>query len=118
MMPFARIEFASSCIRSGSNTRLGCTGLGSISSIRIRLGVSGIGAGCGAAAAEAEAVGRFGRSAVRPLPNALRGPSGGLFISEYLLGQLDITFGSFGANIVADNRLTVAWRLGEPDIAW
>src|SRR6185436_17526616 len=103
MIPFARMELASSCMRSGSNTRRGWTGFGSISSIRIRVGVSGVGAGCAAAALVTG--GLFGKSAVSPLPSALRGPSGSLFIGENLLGQLDITFSARGTHIIAQDGL-------------
>src|SRR5262249_3353591 len=89
--PFVRIGLASSCKRSGSNTRRGWSGLGSVSSTRTRLGVCGVGAGW-AAASSALIDDLAGRRALRPFPSALRGPSCGLFIGEYLLGQLDVAF--------------------------
>src|SRR5438552_13904308 len=104
------MEFASSCSRSGSNTRRGWTGFGSISLIPICVGDSR--AGCTASAAE-----RFGSRAVSPFPKALRGASCGLFIGEYLLGQLDIAFRSPGADVVAQDWLTVAGGLGKADIS-
>src|SRR5258708_17858421 len=114
MIPFERMEFASSCIRSGSKTRRGWTGLGSISSMRMLVGVCAVGADCVGLPATTRGLG--GNSAVNPLPKALRGASCGLFIGEYLLGQLDITFGSFGANIIAQDGFPIAGSLGEANI--
>src|SRR5713101_2699103 len=111
MTPLDRMEAASSCNRSGSNTRRGWTGLGSISSIRMLVVVCGAGADWLGLSATTGGLG--GNRAVSPLPRALRGASCGLFIGEYLLGQLDITFSSLGAKIVAQNGLTIAGSLSE-----
>src|SRR6266404_5673056 len=113
MTPFDRIEAASSCNRSGSNTRRGWTGLASISSMRMLVGVCAAGAG---SAILSVTGGLEGNRAVSPRPKALRGASCGLFIGKYLLGQLDITFSSLGANIVAQYGLAVARSLGEANI--
>src|SRR5437016_3178388 len=114
MIPLERMEFASSCIRSGSKTRRGCTGLGSISSMRMLVGVCAVGADCVGLSSTTRGLG--GSRAVNPLPKALRGASCGLFIGEYLLGQLDITFGSLGANIIAQDGFSIAGSLGEANI--
>src|SRR5579862_5528635 len=77
--------------------------------MRIKLGALGsVAAGTSA---------RLGNSALRPFPKALRGPSGGLFIGEYLLGQLYITFGPLGADIVSDNRLAVTGSFGQTHVS-
>src|SRR4051812_34292487 len=99
MIPLLRMDAANSCKRSASNTRLGCTGLASISSMRTLVGFCGTGGGV--AAGSMFWGGLEGSSAVSPLPRALRGASGALFIGEYLLGQLDITFRSFGPDVIA-----------------
>src|SRR6266566_87836 len=114
MIPFARMEFASSCIRSGSKTRRGWTGLGSISSMRTLVGVCGVGNDCVWLSATTSGLG--GNRAVNPLPKALRGASCGLFIGEHLLGQLDITFGSLGAKIIAQDGFAIAGSFGEANI--
>src|SRR4051812_904425 len=111
MMPLARIDAASSCSRSGSKTRLGWTGLASISSMRIVWGLTAAAGAEAAAAGSATGALRVGRRAVNPLPSALRGPSGGLFIGENLLGQLNVGLGSFRANVVTQDWLAVAGRL-------
>src|SRR6266446_1784586 len=113
MTPLDRMEAASSCNRSGSNTRRGWTGLASISSMRMLVGVCAAGAG---SAILSVTGGLEGNRAVSPRPKALRGASCGLFIGEYLLGQLDITFGSLGANVVAQNGLAIAGSLSEANI--
>src|SRR6266702_3839049 len=114
MIPFERMEFASSCIRSGSKTRRGWTGLGSISSMRMLVGVLKVGDECGGFSATTSGLGA--NRAVSPLPKALRGASCGLFIGEYLLGQLDITFRSLGANIIAQDGFSIAGSLGEANV--
>src|SRR5512142_661713 len=58
---------------------------------------------------------RLGRSAVRPLPSALRGFSMVLLIRKDLLGQFDIALGSFGAKVVYEDRLAEAGCFGEAD---
>src|SRR6266446_10429241 len=113
MTPLDRIEAASSCNRSGSNTRRGWTGLASISSMRMLVGVCAADAG---SAMLSVTGGLEGNRAVSPRPKALRGASCCLFIGEYLLGQLDITFGSLGANIIAQDGFSIAGSLGEANV--
>src|SRR5262249_28680750 len=60
--------------------------------------------------------GLAGRRVLRPFPSALRGPSGGLFIGEYLLGQLDVALRALRADVVAQDWLAVAGGFGEPDV--
>src|SRR5579862_2528571 len=101
MMPWARIETASSSSLSGWNTVRGCRGLGLIASIgRVfgrgsRAGAGAIAEGtAGALGGGPTWVGRTGKSAERPLPSALRGLSSALFIGEDLLGEFNIALGA------------------------
>src|SRR6202171_3938901 len=113
-MPFAMSESASSWSRAGSNTVRGCNGLGSIRSMETTLAGAPSGAGTSSGST---AVGRAGSSAERPLPNALRGLSGALFMSQDLLCKLYVALGAAGAKVVGEDRFAETGGLREPDAA-
>src|SRR5258707_15696056 len=48
---------------------------------------------------------RVGRRAESPLPNALRGLSGALFMGQDLLCQLNVALGAARAQVIRKNRL-------------
>src|ERR1017187_1941038 len=111
MMPWVRIDCASSARRSGRKTRRGCRGFGSIESIGAEEAVSpGTGSGSGREGA------RVGSRALSPLPSALRGVST-LFMVQDLFRELNVTLRATGAGIVAENGLAEAWRLRQSDAA-
>src|SRR5690348_14304997 len=115
MMPFARIDCASSSNRSCSKTRRGWKGLASIWSISRYKGVSSCLASSAAVAGVWSAVGRPRIRASMPLPSALRGS--GLFMVEDLLGELDITFGALRTGVVGEDRLPEAGSFGQTNTA-
>src|SRR5579863_9155067 len=110
-MPLARMDCASSASRSLWKARRGCSGLGSMEATGMFCaasawaGASGRGAGAGV---------RVGRSALMPLPSALREVSG-LFMFEDLFGELDIAFGAAGTGIVGQDRFAETGRLRQAD---
>src|SRR5579872_2721995 len=116
MIPFARIEAASSSSPSELKDVRGCMGLGWIKPSGSIPGLVAIDVVAGAVAA---AVGpgwpRPGRRAERPLPSALRGLSSALFIRHNLLRKLDIALRSPRAGVVHQDRFTVTRRFGQPD---
>src|SRR6185295_13657560 len=73
--------------------------------------------GVGGGSATAVLVGRLGRREESPLPSALRGLSGSLVTFQYLLCELDVTFGGPGPYIIQNNRLTVTRGLSQADAA-
>src|SRR5271169_6055193 len=104
MIPFARMESASSWRRSGWNAVRGWRGFGSTRSRAMRVITSAAGA---AGAAAWGAVSGFGavrltRRDVRPLPRALRGLSCPLVILEDLLGQLDVTLRATRPDVIEE----------------
>src|SRR6266436_4654786 len=56
---------------------------------------------------------RVGRRAESPLPNALRGLSGALFMGQDLLCQLNVALGAARAQIIRKNRLAKTGSLGK-----
>src|SRR5579884_355518 len=126
MMPFSRIDAASSASPRSSNVTRGCKGFGRIFSIAtsracpsLGAGVAGAvssraGAGAAAASGVAGFVWRWGSSAESPLPRARRLSA---FICENLLRQLDVCLSAFRAHVIRDHRFTEAWRLGKADAA-
>src|SRR3990172_6542548 len=83
----------------------------SISSERDRAGAAAVAAA--AAGTELTCGGGSGSriSALSPLPSAFLG------IGDDLLGKLDVGFSASTMNVVEDDWLPVAWRLGQTDIA-
>src|SRR5689334_21002502 len=118
MIPFARMDAASSSSPSALKEVRGCIGLGWI---KPRGNVPGPVAAGVEAGAVAAAVGpgwpRPGRRAERPLPSALRGLSSALLISHDLLSKFYIALGSPRTRVVHQYRLTVAGRFRQPDTA-
>src|SRR5579872_7290974 len=116
MIPFARIEAASSSSPSELKDVRGCMGLGWIKPSGSIPGLVAIDVVAGAVAA---AVGpgwpRPERRAERPLPSALRGLSSALFICHNLLREFDIALGSPRPRVVHQDRLAVAGRFSEAD---
>src|SRR5271154_3243076 len=127
MMPRDLMERASSSRASSRKRVRGWKGLGSIRSTSIWSGPPLLAASrAGATAApfdvvvyeESSGVGATGTcgsgsrmSAPSPLPNAF------LVIKNYLLCELCVALGPFAVDIIENNRLTEAWRLGEPDVS-
>src|SRR5258708_6238541 len=60
---------------------------------------------------------RVGRRAERPLPNALRGLSGALFMGQDLLCQLNVALGAARAQVIRKNGLTEARGLCQSNAA-
>src|SRR5260221_4040147 len=60
---------------------------------------------------------RVGRRAESPLPNALRGLSGALFMGQDLLCQLNVALGAARAQIIRKNRLAKAGGLCQSNAA-
>src|SRR6266404_9131170 len=111
MMPLAMIESANSWSRAGSNTVRGCKGLGSIRSMETTLAGPPSVEDAGVASM---AAGRDGSSAESPLPNALRGLSGALFMGQDLLCKLNVTLGAAGAKVVGEDRFAETGSFREP----
>src|SRR5579884_4040173 len=122
MIPFSRMDAASSARARSSKVTRGCRGFGEILSTETRRGCpSSVGGGAtggtGSAAGSADGAtgGRCGRRAESPLPRALRLSA---FIRKNLLRQLNICLRPAGADIVGNHRLPKARRFGQPLAAW
>src|ERR1017187_7316561 len=108
MMPFERIDCASSARRSAWKTRRGCIGFGSMEWMGTVCAAGSVtgsveaGTGCG----------RVGSSAPRPLPSALRGLSG-LFMIQNLFRQLDVAFRAPRAGVICQDWLAEARRFSK-----
>src|SRR5271155_4168948 len=109
------MELASSSRRVASKMERGCKGLGWIFAIGMEATCGPVDSGSGTCWTAAVVL--WGRRAERPLPNALRCLSGVVFTSQDLLCQLNIALRASRANIVGDDRLAVAGRLGQTDAA-
>src|SRR5262245_53802623 len=97
IMPLALSEAANSSSLSCLKTWRGCTSLGSICSIPISIRSRSM---------EPVSV----NNALSPLPSAF------LDIFYHLPGQAEVAFGSFGLNVIENDRFAMAWRFGQPHI--
>src|SRR6185437_5074073 len=111
IMPFERIDCASSESRSSWKTRRGWRGFASIASMLSVVGDSGAAASGGGVK-----VGFVGSSAPRPLPSALRELSG-LFMVEDFFGELDVALRTLGARVVRKDGFAEARGFRESNTA-
>src|SRR5215831_13561825 len=112
MMPFARMDCANSSSRSEVKIFRAWSGFGSIRSIATSRAVSSRW-GCTGGGSGTAARGRVGTSAPSPLPSAFR--VSGLFMVENFLRKFDIAFGAFGTGVVRQDRLAEARGLCQSD---
>src|ERR1700722_1484110 len=118
MMPFARIEAASSSRRSGRKMVRGWTGFGEIASSGSDNPVGDLSlvndfGGTLAGATGAAVLG--GRRAARPLPSGLCVLSLPVLILKYLSCQFKVTLCAPGAGVVHQNWLSVTRSLRQTD---
>src|SRR5579884_3183816 len=122
MMPFSRMEAASSARARSSNVTRGWRGFGRMLSTGTwrgrpdsSTGVCSWAAACSGAGSDGEVGGRCGSSAESPLPRALRRSA---FMLQNLLRELNVGFGPTGPNVIGNHGFSEAGRLREPDASW